>query len=202
MGLDMTYQALPRGCDLIERAKADADFGSALSLLPIWYRRGGPGHEPDSTAARELWEAARLLAARHPGPERRSFSPGRTWDVLHYLLSAERREEPDAGEIDALFSRAVKGGEVLAGHLAGGQGIPIRYVTPEDVQAAARRLESMDCAALRAHYDPQRMEDTGVYKFLADWPGSWESICGSFLGFRAFYLEVARHGEGVLVCLD
>ncbi len=37
MGLDMSYQALPEPCTLMERALVDQEFGELLSFLPDLY---------------------------------------------------------------------------------------------------------------------------------------------------------------------
>jgi hypothetical protein len=194
MGLDMSYQAIPGKCDLIDRARNDPAIGELLWLLPSMFRRGVglvKGRPEPDPLRREFAE----LPKRYPGMERWNFDLDRSWDELHYLLSATRRAEP-AGEEDRLLDKAVRGvnGE-LADHVC--------YVTPGEVELIGLVLEPMSSESLRVHYVPEKMEQRNVYKFWADRAEEFSlSAARHFDGFRAFYLDAARRGDGVIVCLD
>jgi hypothetical protein len=199
MGLDCTYQALPGGCELLERAQRDAGFGELLSLVP-WRAERLERWRRDGGVSAEFAEEVRLLCQRHPGLEQRCHTVDRDWDALHYLLSEARR----AGSGDDWSGNLIRGAGVIAEHLRAGQGVPLRYSGPETVKALFERLERVSEAELRQSYEPERMEERAVYKFWANradaqtWPLLWER----FEGLRAFFRQVADKGEGVLVLLD
>lgn len=117
MGLDMSYQAIPAKCDLIDRARSDPVVGEMLCLVPLWFHRGDgpkPGTWPEGEL---LWQHLCDLAMQYPGLERWNFDLGRSWDELHYLLSATRR-----GESAARGSTSSAGSKSPARRLKGGAG--------------------------------------------------------------------------------
>jgi len=203
MGFEMAYQAIPVNSGLIELAVTNVGMGEALCLVPGWFRRGAgprqPWPWPDGEA---LWNILCDLVRQHPGLEMRNCDVDRSWDMLHYLLSANRRDEPPTKEAD-LFDKAVRGATEIADHVRGTQGAPVKYVPPADVKAIGAGLQAMTVDSLRLHYDPVKMDTSCVYKFHADRAGEhWEYIAEYFAPFRAFYLAAARHGEGVIACMD
>ena len=205
MGVDTDYQAIPEGTALLERAIQDPDMGELLGLLHSslygsWYesaRRGGP---PLNETEEALQQMALSLEQAHPGLKQRYYTLDRCWDMLHFLLSAERRGEPSL-PLDDLFTIAVRGGALLAPHIRGGQGHPIRFVSAAQTRALAARLPEVSQIDLRRHFSPERVEAEAVYKWSAtnvtdsNWPMLWDY----FEGLRDFYREVAAHGEAVLV---
>jgi hypothetical protein len=198
----MLYQALPADCDLIERARKDKTLGEILPLVPGWIYGGFSWKAGSWPEAENLWKECCELIRRHPGLDRRTCYLERYWDILHYLLSPKRRGAPDTEEGKALDS-AVVGDSEIADHVRAGQGVPLRHVAPDKVELAAVVLEPMTADRLREHYNPARMEALGVYKFWADRAdeSKWRHITEYFAAFRTLYLDAARHGEGVLVCL-
>lgn len=202
MGLDMSYQAIPGTCDLIERARSDQAIGEILCCVPYWFRKGhGPkaGSWPEGEL---LWQHLCELEKLYPGLERCNFALDRAWDELNYLLSANRRGE-EAAEEDTILDKAIRGSGEIADHVRAPQGIHVRYVNPCEVELIGLVLEPMSSDNLRVHYSPKKMEFRKVYKFWADRAGEFEfSAARYFDGFRAFYLEAARRGDGVIVCLD
>lgn len=127
----------------------------------------------------------------------------RWWDVLHYLLSATRRGERGS-EADAVMDRAFETGEVIAEHVCGAQGVPVRWLSPEVVGEIVRVVEGVGRSELKRWYEPGRMESRGVYKFWADRGGEehFERAVGYFERFRWFFVEVGGSGDGVVVCVD
>ncbi|MDY7232574.1 DUF1877 family protein [Hyalangium rubrum] len=200
MGIEGLYQALPEGCELLARAIRDPAFAEPFSVAnwipgnPQWLKWGGAWAE----CARELSK----LCETHSGLERRRFDVGPRWDVLHYLLSEARRE--GHFDRDDWGTHALRGAAALASHLAGGQGIPLRYSRPEIVQVIAEHLGPMTEEDLRRTWEPARMEAQAVYKFWADRAGEdeWGWTVEAFRGLQAFYRQVASHREGVLVTRD
>ncbi|WPB80034.1 DUF1877 family protein [Archangium violaceum] len=206
MGLDRIYQAIPATAGLIERAREDAALGEWLGLVPSWFRKGpggalAPG-KPDPGEL-ELWQRVRALLEQQPGLEERNCDLGRSWDQLHYVLSAHRRGEPGS-ETDALLDMAVRGESLIAEHVRSGQGVPVRYTPPERVAELARVLTPMTWESLEKQCVPDRMEAAGVYKFFASHASEqeWTWLREYFHRFRAFYLTAAEHGNTVLVCTD
>lgn len=191
MGLDMSYQAIPADCDLIQRAGPGRPLEGMLSMMVLWFCHGS-GPRASWVEGTRFWHEMCELSVRHPGLEKRNFDLSRSWDELHYLLSESRR----AGtmfERDGLLDKAVHGGseEVDEG---------VRHVTPQEVALIAAVLKPMTIEDLRPHYAPATMEDCGVYKFRADAEKTFEESAAQFFpGFRAFYLDAAEHDEGVLV---
>jgi hypothetical protein len=159
---------------------------------------------PDEFAwAPEFWQVAQQVVLLHPGLKKQTFSLERVWDSLHYLLSAGRRGG-EASLEDNLMDQAIRGGEAIAEHVRGTQGIPIRLVVPQDVVRIADLLRAKPYEALQENYSPLKMEERAVYKFWAEGQDEQlsEWLREYYEGFRRFYAEAAAHGEAVLVCLD
>lgn len=205
MGREASYQAVPEECGLIERARTDVPFGELLQCFVIWLSRWGePGAHPLSRepGVEDLWWFARDLVLDYPTLPTRHLDLDRTWDKLHYLLSAERRGH-SAGPCDQILTRAIRGGDPIGEHVLAGQGAPLCYLRPSEVNTAAGILDRLTEADLRTHYDPVAMHAGAVYKFdpdaaEADWP--W--IVENFHALRRFYRVVAEYDEGVLFLLD
>jgi hypothetical protein len=221
MSFAMRYQAIPAGSGLIDRARVDADLGGSLCMIPIWL--DGPGSPHPKWAVgdplgREVAELVRL----HPGLERRNYDLGTSWDVLHYLLSAHRRGRVRALNRDGFdataptgrrdgrgFSRddwvdvAIRGGAPVGEHVTATQGVPVRYLSPSEVEGVAETFGSLTDQDLWAHYSVPDMEAAHVYKYPRageDWRKAFLSRALAELG--QFYREVAGRGEHVIVCLD
>ena len=51
MGFEMSYQAIPPNCGLIELARSDIEVGESLMSVPYWFTRSvprpAPGREDD-----------------------------------------------------------------------------------------------------------------------------------------------------------
>ncbi len=137
------------------------------------------------------------MNVEHPGIATRVFTLDRAYDKVHYLISEARRT---GEEYDDLGSKAILGATSLPSHLKGGQGHSIRYSSPEEVAAIDNWMSAITFDSLRCFYFPEDMA-LSVYKFgfypsdpdLAFW-----AIEESFNGLKAFYTEVALHGEAVL----
>jgi hypothetical protein len=199
MGFDMHYQAIPDHCALLERSLRDPEFGELLQFLPSLYNCGAAGWQ-DSVRL-EFWQAASELLKQYPGLETRNCYLGRRWDELHFLLSANRREEPGTCD-DVLLDKAVRGGKL--GELKATQGMIIGYVSSFEVNRVACLLEPMTPADLRSRYVPEKLTAKKVYKFQttrAD-ESDWKYAEVTFKSFRAFYLETAAAKEGALAILD
>lgn len=192
------YQAVPDGCELLERAKRDAVFGEFLTF-PSRFRRAENCIEPhwkgkDTEFCREL---AKLVRAA-PGLDARNCTLDRYYDKIEYLISPARRNSKSK-EFD-LGAQTIQGTVVLAEHLRSGQGFLLRYNDPVAVLVMAEMLSSISHEELRRNYDPTKMAEAAVYKSSADAPEEeWTWICEFFDDFSNFYRSVAEHEEGVLV---
>lgn len=204
MGVERSYQAIPAGSDLLERARTEPDIGELLAMAPFYFRRGmSPETGPSSPASLELRRLIHRLVEAEPGLTTRNQYLDRRWDQIHYLLSATRRgqrAEPD----DALFDVALSGETAIDERVRGAQGMLVRYTSPKGAIEVANAFQRVELATLRGHYVLEAMEQAGVYKAFAGRASEddWQYLKGLMLGLRAFYLDVAMHGDGVLVCTD
>src|SRR5688572_20770160 len=205
MGLELQFQALPTNRDLVELARRDTTGGWALGLVPSWFARedGGPRPGREAEMENQVWVACCHLAASHPQLHKRNCDLDRRWDVLHYLLSATRRGEP-ATEEDIAVDRAFGAGELIADHVRGVQGVPVRYLPPAAVSQLAAVVGPLGADGLKRHYDPARLEAAAVYKFFADRAdeAEWKRIAGFFGAFRKFFVDAARTGDAAIACQD
>jgi hypothetical protein len=196
MGFDVDYQAVPDD-SLVDLACRDVEDGWGLGLLHSWFRHGHDGPRRPN----RICEAAQRVAAEHPQIKSMNCSLDRSWDALHYLLSATRRGEQscDADRtIDCAFDDPIV---PLAEHVRGGQGVPILYIQRERVSAIANLLAPTTENDLIAHYDPARMESEAVYKFwanrvpaevLPDW------IVAYFKRLKEFFIACAEHNYAAI----
>jgi hypothetical protein len=173
MGLDAKYQALP----------ATSPFLAQMREEPL------------------LWEEK--LLGEYLNVSKRFCWLDRVWDVLHHLLSANRRDEAGTAD-DALMDAAIRGEGLISEHVRGGQGVPLRYTPPETVKRIAHLLELLPFNELVRQGHPKLMADTHVYRHPAGFSEEELRECLSpyFETLRAFYRAAASHGDGVLVSLD
>ena len=204
MGLDADYQAIPAASRILTRLREDVSLRDWANMAPLWIRGGlepSPwAPEPPERAVRQLVEE--LLRA-HPDLPRRHCTLDRAWDVLHHLLSANRRDEAGTAG-DALADAAIQGEEPVAEHVRGMQGVPMRYTPPETVRRIAHHLESLVFDELVSQGHARLLADPEVYKGPVE--GSQQELrewlSPYFEALRAFYRTAASHGDGVLVSLD
>jgi hypothetical protein len=201
VGLDLQQRAFTEESALIELAGLSEAHAEEVAFLERYLV---PGPVTGPLAPQELHRAFTELGARmareHPGIAHRCCSLGRSWDVLHYLLSAGRR----AGEslADDHGTWAIRGSDPLGELARGCQGIPIRYVTREKVIEVSHFLEDLRPEELRGLWDPERMEQEGVYKFWAATNAPFEPYWHTLDRLRAFYRVVEENRESVLIVLD
>lgn len=205
MGYELSYQAMPAGCGLVERARSDTDFGGQVELLPYWFTasvvRPTPGNE--GRVKGPLWDFCCELVGRHPELGGLHCRLDRFWDRLHYLLSATRRGEPST-PADRAVDRAFDAGDLIADHVHGGQGVPVRYLPTASVREVAAVVGPMSHTDLAAHFRPPRMQAAHVYKlggFESD-EAEWRWITRYFDEFRGFFMAAAAGDYVVLVVKD
>jgi hypothetical protein len=203
MGIDISYQAMPAGCALLERSKRDPEFGCYLEFFDSYAKmtQATIDHRKLDNISHEFAIEAKSLAAKHPGLEERYLYAGRTWDRLHYLMSEFRRHGETRHSSDWV-AKVLFGGEVLNPETQTTIGIPIRYSTPVEVAELLEQLGQITHESLRAYWNAEVMVQDGVYKMhSSDDDKSFGWICESLEELKRFYAQVAAHAEGVLVCM-
>jgi hypothetical protein len=113
----------------------------------------------------------------------------KSWDAIGHLLAASTR-----GSLTTLLGGAEIGPDLGYG--------PARFMTPDEVRAAATALERVDREALLAHFDAKALMKSEVY------PEAWEDsqehrdyIGQHYELARSVFLEAARAYSAVLVWL-
>jgi hypothetical protein len=197
VSMEIWYIAVADGCHLLGRSLSVPAFGEYLGG-PAYFERDRWRHNQVDLDAEFLAQVDDMNRS-HPGIEGRIYTLNCDFDMLHYLLSEARRRGEYNG-VD-LGTRSIRGGMSLPEHLRGGQGHPIRYTPPAAAGEIAAWLEGLTSGDLRSAYSPAEMERQSVYKYWADRSDeqTWDQIVAYFEGLRSFYVDVALHGEGVLV---
>jgi hypothetical protein len=199
MGLDRDYQAMPDGCTLLERARHEPASGGYLESFYSWNYDSEPPpvRNDDDKAFVEFLAAAKEVVEHHPGIKSRYLYLGRRWDMLHYLLS-ENRRKGDNKEWSHWVDKAIFGGQILNEETITTIGSPIRYLPPSEVLYVAENLGEISSESLRHHWNPQAMCDAKVYKSRGADNESFGWVKEDFEKLKCFYALVAAHSEGVL----
>ncbi|WP_172194971.1 YfbM family protein [Saccharibacillus qingshengii] len=116
----------------------------------------------------------------------------KAWQGLHYLLCGD----PYGGE-GPLFD-AIMGGKPLNPEEE--SEIIVRYLTPDEVRNVASALESVGPAELAKGFEPDDMNEAGVYP-SPDWneEGELDYLLGYYEPMREHYRAAAAAGEGMLL---
>lgn len=148
-----------------------------------------------------------------PVPEilrRRRFpqeSLDKTWHGLHFLLTGKAgaedefgNEQDDEVRDDPAFW-LIYGGVVIDEDAGYG---PPHAFRPSEVKRYASYLRSVDEAALRGAFDPEKMEELGIY--CGDWLGNLEEeiqwLLESFQLLRKFVSQTSESNHGLLIALS
>jgi hypothetical protein len=211
VGVELTYRAIPDDTRLFELVALSRDHGEALEFINLYF--SGERHrnaEGDEINRLFSLEAQRIKMA-HPGIELRSCTLDRRWDMLHYLLSEQRRTEAfqlGSGTFrpndDDNGSRAVWGEKDIHANAIATQGFPLRYASGPCAAATARWLNALTRDDLQSRYDPEAMDAQGVYKLYQDsvYERLFEDLWECFEKLKSFYQAIAQHHEGALIVLD
>jgi hypothetical protein len=114
--------------------------------------------------------------------------------MVHYLLSAERRGEPEICEPDWTH-RAIHGGEILYEKTGSGIGVQTRYTHPEEVCEIADRLNRLNIKEIGKNWNETAMRQAGVYKIIQMSEDEW---LNDLVRLRDFYQLVDAYKEGIL----
>lgn len=184
MGVEFYYQAIPDDCIILKKAKINPEYADIL--VGVGYLRGGPAPGAPDKVYEEFWDDVAEVNRKYPGIDRRNYTVDRCWDVLHFLLSEERRqgnyEENDLGTI-AVY------GATSASCLPD---LP-RYSSPSQVESVAKFLNKITESELLRWADPRNLEN--CYK--GPYPN--DIIWDYFQGLRNFYGEACKYNEAVVV---
>ena len=200
MGLDNVYQAMPENCSLLERSRYDADFGA--NLTDFEQCAAAAQEEIDERGNDQTYldfvSAAKLLCKERPQLFERRLFLGRRWDMIHYLLSEERRRGYCANDSDWV-KRFIHGGEVLNEYIKDISGHHIFYLAPGEVSELWIKLGDITSETFREHWNPSLMYEAGVYKMhAADDERQLEYIETDFNDLRNLFFEAMTHDEGIL----
>lgn len=200
MGLDISYQAMPEGCTLLERARHEPKFGAYLEFFNSYAfnSQQALARSADDPVVVEFVAEAKQVAEHYKGIEDRRLYLGRRWDILYYVLSENRRRSKKKDCSDWV-EQAIFGGEVLNQATQTTIGFPIRYLPPIEVWYIAEILKDTNLELFRCHWNPRAMAEASVYKIHAeDGDEEFEWVKQDFEKLKVFYAQVAQHHEGVL----
>jgi hypothetical protein len=198
MGEEIRFQAIPEDCELLARARQDVEVDSWMEFsFETHVREMPPGWKPLSPEHAYVIAALSELVASHLGLLDRSLHTDRSFDKIVYLLSPARR----AGNLDhddSLIYKAMYGVERLNPNSRGTRNY-VRFSPVSDVHAITAYLDTITYEILREYYNPDHMEQIGVYKM---WHGYYEEevqrAWESFNEITAFYRKASAHNEAVI----
>lgn len=117
----------------------------------------------------------------------------KTWSGIHFLLNGTA----DGGK-PPLFN-VVLGGEETGEDFGYG---PARYLTPDQVKEVAAALEPITKKALRARFDARAMAREGIYTWNEDeGDDQVDDYLDRYAELRAYFVDAARKGNGMLICI-
>ena len=200
MELDIYYQAMPERCNLPLRSRHEPNFGANLEFLASYAvktQKNLDALTKDQCLVDFVYELRQALK-RYPELEHQNLFLGRRWDMLYYLLSARRRRS-EARNWSHWVEKVLFGGEMLNEETQTTIGFPIRYLNSAEVSKVSHNLKATTAAMLYAHWNPQRMSESNVYKLH---PNKGEDyfkwIKEDFEQLKRFYASTQARGEGVL----
>jgi hypothetical protein len=204
MGLDMSYQAIPADSSLLK--KVSESENAAVSLNIHGFKEVSDEYLQyygENTEFAEFLSETKLIRNEHSGIENRELYLGRRWDMLHYLLSEIRRNDQPYDESD-LIHRAIHGGELLGDGVYLPQGVPVRYLNPQEVKEISKLFGQIETDSLEIYWNPPKMREAGVYKIRGDDSDNDQLyyLKEDFEKLKDFYLWAAIYDEAVLVFCD
>ncbi len=199
MGLDMTYQALPAACALLDRIvqQPQAWQDDLWSTLPWSVNR----RDPRSRGVLELPEVRELLEAM-PDPTVWQYrAVSRSQGKLRWLLSTPAERELGTHEEIArtLPYRVVHGDVPIGPHVVAVQGVPLRRSGAVFVGEVVDHLEAIDEAELRASFDPGEMVGRVYQAFGND---TFDELWDDLTKLLTFYRRTRDAGLAVVVQED
>ncbi|MEZ6243211.1 MAG: YfbM family protein [Phycisphaerales bacterium] len=118
----------------------------------------------------------------------------KSWHAVHFLLTASL--EGSGSILDFL----VDGGEEIGDDTGYG---PPRAFRADEVAQIARAMGAIDIPDLQSRFQPAEMNTIGIYPMVWDEPADelFEWLSDSFARLRAYLLDAAANGRGILVAI-
>lgn len=121
----------------------------------------------------------------------------RAWHAIHFLLtgSAWKGAPP--------LNFIVSGGTEIGDDRGHG---PARGLLNMEVRAVAAALERLPCSTLMRRFDPALLAAAEIYPNIWDRPSEADAsrsyVEHNYEALRAFVMDAAKAGEGILIALD
>lgn len=199
--MDYRYRVVPADSALLRIAPERQYFGDYLCLYglkePDEYLQKRGNEEED--VAEYLALTAGIRAA-YPGIEELVLDIDRRWDMLLYLLYDARRFD-SAQDPNHPAYLAVNGGDAIGQSVTSGIGIPIRYLTPEQVKEVFVWLGAQDETILRSRWDAGQMANEGVYKIHPE-EGDYmlDYVIDDFHDLSDLFAKAAMDNHSIITC--
>ncbi len=199
MGIAARFQAVPEGCELLRRARAEREVAEMMEFFDYYaHLEARHNFPPEITEFVACVESLVLVCPALP--ERHFYAGGQHWDKILYLLSHARRTEDYAND-QSLVRKAIRGCEPLHPEACATQGQPIGFVPAYEVHRIADYLDEVTYEQLYNYYDPHVMAQQGVYKVNSD-VDERVYIWDEFTMMSNVYRAAADHNEAMIVVLD
>jgi hypothetical protein len=133
------------------------------------------------------------------GDEEEFLDVDKSWDALSFLLTGYSQQDLDSAT--APLSWTIFGNGVVDPDLDLGYG-PIRYLTPEEVQAVHQAIAPLSVADLMERYDAEKMNALDIYPQFWDDSSRWTSYLANYYErLQAFYAKAAMEQQAMILFL-
>lgn len=201
MALDLELKAFVDDGSLEAWAERFPGDSEDLQFLHLYFTGERGACETDSESDRELRRLAVAMMERHPGIHTRRLHLARSWDVLHFVVSEDRRS--------GVASRGEPGSMALRGQrdfrpmVRATQGAPLRYLPAGDVGLVLEHLREVTPVDIDVRLCEATAPGTNLYRFspedVDEWAGRVRELLRDLI---RFYAAVHERGEAVLSILD
>lgn len=201
MGWELSLQAIPEDCELLSLARKNKDIAETLPFLHMgiseldnWLKSD---EEVDLLFASKL---ADLLIARPNLASRYFYGGRRCYDIIEYLLCANRRCNSQSKTQECIIQTAIHGNKSVYPGVRSSQGISeIRLVSANLVPQIVEYMHGISYEQFKKHWNVEKMIECSVYKMGSgklQW--GWEE----FQGMYQLYQQAQKYGEAVLATID
>ena len=116
----------------------------------------------------------------------------KAWHGWHWLLTGT------VYDTTSVLGQTLLGGSEIGEDLGYG---PARVLSPEEVQAVATAIEPIDARSAAAAYDPQAMDDAGIYPtvWARDGDEGLQWLLHYLPALKAFYRNAAASRSAVVL---
>jgi hypothetical protein len=193
MAIDLTLCVVPSQiAAIISKAAADAAYAEWVAFVPSMLQN--PAF--NDHGLREVQELKadlnHLKSFFQYTTDCHFYDSYRCTSTLDYLLGCHERQQQFTLAPRPLW----EGGNVLSAGIVGSQGIPVRLYDRAAITTIYELLMSLDPTDLLAHYDYQKLLDTGVYK--ATRPENTDIIPYTFYAIEELF-RIACENDNLLI---